>query len=386
MAIKIFSTIVFAHCERAVEQGKRIIIAQGGSRSGKSYNILIWWIQKLLQEDGKTLSIVRKTLPSLKASILKDLVEVLELFEIYDPSKWHKQEGYYELPNGSIINFFSVDEPQKLRGAKRTYLYCNEANELTLEDWRQLIMRTESTVTIDYNPSELDSWIYDLEERDDAYMFLTTWRDNPYLPQSIIDEIEMFKETDENYYRIYSLGERGLPTTLVFNTWHLIDSIPKTAKLIGRGADFGFNSPTTLIEIWKNNNELYFNELLYVRSQTMDDIIYNISNLNINKHDEIWCDSALPQNIEDLRKNGGFNAKPVKKASILHGIDLIKRHKVFITSDSKNIINEFKSYKWKTDKNGKTLDSPEDDNNHAIDAIRYVMEMKVGRNTGVYVY
>jgi phage terminase large subunit len=384
--MRIKTTIVFNHIETAVSEGKKIILAQGGSRSGKTFNILIWWIQKLLQEPKKTLSIVRKTLPSLKNSVLKDLVQVLEMFEIYDPRMWHKQEGWYELPNGSIINFFSCDEPQKIRGAKRDYLYCNEANELDIEDWRQLIMRTESTAILDFNPSDLNSYVYDLQTREDSYFFVTTWRENPFLAQSIIDEIERLKETDINYYNIYSLGQRGVPTTLVFNTWNICDEIPKTAKLLGRGADFGFNHPTTFMEVYKDNNDLYFKELLYVRSQTMDDIIYNIDKLDIPKHDDIWCDSALPQNIQDLKKNGGYNAKPVKKNTILHGIDLIKRHKIFITSTSKNLLHEFNNYKWKSDKDGKILDVPEDKYNDCIDAIRYVLEMTVSRNNKVYVY
>jgi phage terminase large subunit len=381
--LKIKTTIVFEHIQKAIGDEKRIVVAQGGSRSGKTFNLLIWWIQKLLQEENKTLSLVRKTLPSLKNSILKDLVEVLELFELYDPRKWHKQEGYYELPNGSIINWFSADEPQKLRGAKRDYLYCNEANELDLEDWRQLIMRTESIVTLDLNPSEINCWVYDLEKRDDCYYFITTWRDNPFLPQTLIEEIERLKETDENYYRIYSLGERGIPTTLVFNRWTVVDNIPGDAKLLGRGSDFGYNDATTLIEVWQRNDELYFKELLYVKGLTMTDIIYNMNQLGFEKTDSIWCDSALPQNIEELRR-ARFNAKPVEKKSILHGIDLMKRNKLFITSSSKNMLNEFGSYKWKVDKNGLLLDVPEDKNNHAIDAIRYVLESTLNKRQGQY--
>lgn len=381
--MKIKTTIVFEHLLKAEEQGKRIILAQGGSRSGKTFNILIWWIQKLLKEEGKTLSIFRKTLPSLKNSILKDLVSVLELFGVFDPNKWHKQEGWYELPNGSIINWGSADEPQKLRGSKRDYLYCNEANELDLEDWRQLIMRTESMITLDFNPSEITSWVYDLEKREDAYFFKTTWRDNPFLPQSLIDEIERLKETDENYYRIYSLGEKGIPTTLVFNKWTIADEIPKNAKLLGRGSDFGFNAATTLIEVWQRNDELYLHELLYVRNMTMGDIVYKMNELKIEKTDAIWCDSALPQNIEELRRNR-YNAKPVEKKSILSGIDKIKRHKVYITKSSTNIIKEFSSYKWKTDKNNQLLDVPEDDNNHTVDAIRYVLESTLNKRQGNY--
>lgn len=377
------TTIVFEHILTAYEQGKKIVTAQGGSRSGKTVNTLIFFIQLLLQNPKKTLSIVRKTLPSLKNSVLKDLVVVLEMFEIYNPSSWHKQEGWYELPNGSIINFFSCDEPQKLRGSKRNYLYCNEANELTLEDWRQLIMRTEEFSVLDFNPSEINSWVYDLEKRDDCYFFKTTWRENPFLSQSIIDEIERLKETDENYYRIYSLGEKGIPTTLVFNKWYETETIPMDAKLLGRGMDFGFNAATALVEVYQRNDELYIKELMYVKLMTMGDIIYKMNELSFEKTDSIWCDSALPQNIEEL-KRARFNAKGVSKQSILAGIDKIKRHKVFIHKDSKNILQEFQSYKWKVDKDGKLLDSPMDEFNHAIDAVRYVLDSTLNKRQGNY--
>lgn len=379
---KVQTTLVFDHILKAEDMGKKLVVAQGGSRSGKTVNILCFWIYKLLQEK-KTLSIVRKTLPSLKNSILKDLIFVLEMYGIYDPSKWHKQEGWYELPNGSIINFFSCDEPQKLRGSKRDYLYCNEANELTLEDWRQLIMRTEGMVTLDLNPSEINCWVYDLENREDCYYFKTTWRDNPFLSKSLIDEIERLKETDENYYRIYSLGERGIPTTLVFNTWQICDTIPSDAKLLGRGADFGYNDATTLIEVYQKNEELYLKELLFVRNLTMGDIIYKMNEFSIEKTDAIWCDSALPQNIEEFRR-ARYNAKPVEKKSILSGIDKIKRHKVFIHKDSVNMIREFQSYKWKVDKDGRLLDVPVDLDNHTIDAVRYVLESTLNKRQGNY--
>lgn len=379
--MKVQTTLVFEKLLESDELQKRIVVAQGGSRSGKTFNILIYWIYRLLQEQGKTLSIVRKTLPSLKNSVLKDLVQVLEMFSVYDPSKWHKQEGYYELPNKCIINWMSVDEPQKIRGSKRDYLYCNEANELKIEDWNQLIFRTTDKVICDLNPSELSCWVYDLETRDDCFYFSTTWRDNPFVDKNIVKELESLKDKDINLYRIYSLGEKGIPMTLVFNKYTTIQQIPPTAKLLGRGMDYGFNDPTTLIEVYKDDDTLYFNELLHVRNLTMTDIIYRLDNLGIDKTDTIWCDSANPMNIEELKRNR-WNAKPVNKKSILHGIDLMRRHHMYITENSTNIIYEFGSYKWKQDKDGNLLDAPEDNNNHTIDAIRYVLESELNKKTG----
>jgi phage terminase large subunit len=381
---KLQTTVVFERLLESDQAHKRIVVAQGGSRSGKTYNILIYWIYRLLNENNKTLSIVRKTLPSLKNSVLKDLKEVLEAFELWDPTKYHKQEGYYELPGNNTINWFSVDEPQKIRGSKRDYLYCNEANELSIEDWNQLIFRTTDKVICDLNPSELSSWVYDLEKRDDCFYFKTSWRDNPFLSQTIIDELESLKEKDENLYRIYNLGEKGISTKLIFNTYNKIQKIPPHAKLLGRAMDFGYNDPTALIEVYINGDELYFKELMYVRNLTMQDIIHKLNELKIDKTDNLWCDSANPQNIEEL-KRARYNVKPVNKKSILHGIDLIKRHYLFIEESSLNILYEFGSYKWKTDRDGNLLDNPEDLNNHAIDCIRYVLEMTIANKPKKFV-
>lgn len=375
--MKISTTMVFEELLKSDELGKRIVVAQGGSRSGKTFNILIYWVYKLLQEQNKTLSIVRKTLPSLKNSVLKDLIQVLEMFEMYDPTKLHKQEGYYEL-GSNIINWMSVDEPQKIRGVKRDYLYCNESNELKIEDWNQLIFRTADKIICDLNPSELSSWVYDLQDRDDCYYFKTTWRDNPFVDKNIIKELESLKDKDENLYRIYNMGEKGLATQLVFTKYNTIEHIPEGLKLLGRGMDFGYNSPTAFVEVYKDEDNLYFKELMYVKSMTMPDIVHKLDGLGIDKTDTIWCDSASPQNIEDLKRNR-WNAKPVNKKSILHGIDLIRRHHIFIEGSSKNIISEFGSYRFKEDKDGNLLDTPEDDFNHTIDCIRYVLESTINK-------
>jgi phage terminase large subunit len=311
---------------------------------------------------------------------LKDLVEVLELFGVYDPNKLHKMEGYYVLGT-NVINWMSVDEPQKLRGSKRNYLYCNEANELKIEDWNQLIFRTTDKAILDLNPSELKSWVYDIQDRDDCYTFKSTWRDNPFIDKSIIKELESLKDKDENLYRIYSLGERGTPQQLVFSKYQTVLEIPYEAQLVGRGIDWGFNSPTALVEIYKLDDNLYFNELLYVRGLTVPDILFRMQNIGIEKTDNIWADSALPQNIAEMKRER-WNVKPVKKKTILHGLDLIRRHYIYITENSHNIMEEFNTYRYKEDKDGNLLDVPEDDNNHAIDAIRYVLESELNKRSG----
>jgi phage terminase large subunit len=354
---------------------RRLLLFQGSARSGKTWNILIWLVIHLLQNPNKTLSIVRKTLPALKGSVLRDLKEILEQLNQYDPNRWKKQDGYYEFPNGSVIEWFSTDEEQKLRGRKREMLFVNEANEITRDEYIQLAIRTTGQIIMDYNPSDIDSYIYDLiDTEEDVFFHKSTYRDNPFLSDEIIKEIESLKDKDKNLWRVFGLGERGVSTTNVFNTFNITDEFPIDGGKVIRALDFGYNDPTALVEVRVIEDSIYIRELLYLRGLTSDDLVYKIEGLGIEKTDDLWCDSARPEIIEDLKRKR-INAKPVKKHTILHGIDLIKRHKVYIHEDSTNIIDEFNSYKWKTNKDGKTLDVPEDDNNHAIDAVRYCLEM-----------
>jgi len=380
MSTKIQTTKVF---QDLISTDKRVCVFQGSSRASKTYNILIYWVYRLLQEDNKVLSIVRKTLPALKGSVLRDLKEILINFGVYDPNKWHTVDGYFELGT-NIIEFFSVDDETKLRGRKRDYLFINEATEVSYDEYIQLVLRTSDRIVLDLNPSLWKSWIYDLEGQPDVFYTVVTYKDNPFLEQSLIDEIEKLKTRDQNLWRVFGEGQKGVPTRVVFNHQQYYEELPKEAKLLGYGVDFGFSDPNTLVRVYKHEDSIYCEELLYLRNTTISDFIYKIKDLKINLTDDFICDSANPQAISEMSRSG-INAKPVKKDTILSGIDQIKRSNFFVHKDSKNLIEELNSYVWKSDKNGNNLDEPEDRNNHILDPIRYILQMKVMRNTGVYV-
>jgi len=379
--IKIQTTKVF---QDLISTDKRICVFQGSSRASKTYNILIYFVYKLLSEDDKVLSIVRKTLPALKGSVLRDLKQILIDFGMYDPNKWHSVDGYYELGT-NIIEWFSVDDETKLRGRKRDYLFINEATEVLYDEYIQLSLRTSGRVVIDLNPSLWNSWIYDLENEPDVFYTIVTYKDNPFLSQSLIDEIEKLKTRDKNLWMVFGEGQKGVPTRVVFNHQQYYTDLPQSAKLLGYGIDFGFSDPCTLIRVYKDGDNIYCEELLYLRNVTIPDFIYKIKDLGINLTDDFICDSANPQAITEMSRNG-INTKPVKKDTILSGIDQIKRHNFFVNENSKNLQEELNSYVWKTNKDGQNLDEPIDSNNHLLDPLRYVLTMKVMRNTGVYVY
>ncbi len=379
--MKIQTTRVFQDLQ---ESTKRVNVFQGSSRASKTYNILIWFIVKLLNEDNKVLSIVRKTLPALKGSVLRDLKEILDKLELLEVGKWHQADGYYELGT-NIIEWFSVDDETKLRGRKRDYLFINEATELSQDEYVQLALRTSWVIVMDLNPSLWKSWIYGLEGQEDVKYNYITYLDNPFLEPTTIQEIEKLKTRDPNLWRIFGLGERGLPTKMVFTHQQFYYELPPEARLLGYGIDWGYSDPSSLVSVHKLGDSIYCEELLYLRNITIPDFIYKIKDLNLNLREDFIADSANPSAIEELRRNG-INCKPVKKDSILHGIDLLKRSNFFIHAGSKNLQQELLSYVWKTDKNNNNLDEPVDSDNHLIDGIRYVMEMKTSRYTGTFVY
>jgi phage terminase large subunit len=328
--------------------------------------------------------VVRKTLPALKGSVLRDLKQILIDFGVYDANKWHSVDGYYELGT-NIIEWFSVDDETKLRGRKRDYLFVNEATEVTYDEYIQLVLRTSGRIVLDLNPSLWKSWIYDLEGNDDVFYTIVTYKDNPFLEQSLINEIEGLRTKDQNLWRVFGEGMKGIPTRVVFNHQQIYETLPPSCKLLGYGVDIGYNDPNTLVKVYKDGDSIYCEELLYLRSTTISDFIYKIKDLKINLTDDFIVDSAAPMAIQEMVREG-INSKPVRKDTILSGVDQIKRSNFFVHSNSQNLIEELNSYVWKNDKNGNNLDEPEDKNNHLIDAIRYVLQMKMMRNTGVYVY
>lgn len=373
---------VFDHLQNST---KRITVEQGGSRSGKTYNILVWVIfYYCSQNEGHTVTICRKTFPSLRASVMRDFLEILKRYEIYEEKYHNKTNNEYSL-NGNLVEFISLDQPQKIRGRKRNLLYINEANELYFEDWQQLIMRTTGKVVIDYNPSDAFHWIYDkVIPREDCEFFKTTYKDNPFLEPELVKEIERLQFTDDDYWRIYGLGERGSSRATIFQ----FGIIPEPyGELLSIGLDFGYtNDPTALVKVHKQGNELIFDELLYHTNLTNQDIAQKFEELELNRLDVIYADSAEPKSIEELHRMR-WNVKPTVKGadSIMAGIDMLKRYELKVTAKSLNLIKEFQNYKWIEDKNGNLLNKPVDNYNHAIDAIRYAVYNKLSKpNYGSY--
>lgn len=301
---------------------------------------------------------------------MRDFLSVLRELGAYKEEFHNKTDHIYKWPRtGTEIDFLSVDEPTRVRSRRRKYLWLNEGNEFTLEDYRQLSMRTSGQIFFDYNPSNQFHWIYDkLEPRKECLIIRSNYNDNPFLSREIVKEIEGYKGIDANYWRIYGLGLRGIAKSLIFTHWQYCDELPESFDKMAYGIDFAFNKPTAIIKVVEKDNDYYWDEILYQSHLKDPELIAKMKELGIGENDEIYPDPEDPKTIDEL-KTAGFNMLESDN-SVLPGIKFIKSKKLFITKRSVNLVKEIRSYSWKT-KNERLLDEPVKENDHLIDAGRY---------------
>lgn len=380
---------------------KKIIVNRGGTRSSKTVSIvqvcLLWLMTGQLERNKRVekgvWSTVRKYSTTLDATVIRDFEEEIKKHGFENTIQQNKTKKTYKYGD-RMVEFIGADDEQKLRGAKRNILYCNEANELDYKkEFFQLLMRTEDKVFIDFNPDDENIWINtELEqkraiEKKDVEVIVSTYKDNTFLPQSLVSEIEYLEKTDPEFWKIYGLGQYGKIFGLIFTDYSIVDVLPDDSTFVGYGMDFGFtNDPTAILEVRMQNGELYVNELEYKRGMTNDQIAERLRELDIKRHEYIVADSSEPKSITEIY-NHGFNVNGALKGadSIKNSIDILKRYKLNITAKSTNLLKELKSYKWATDKQGNPINTPVDYNNHAIDALRYVALNKLqNNNNGKY--
>lgn len=359
---------------------KRVRIVQGGTSSSKTFSIIPLLITYAIQNPFSEISIVSESIPHLKRGALKDFQKIMMMTDNYKDSNFNRSSLKYTFTNNSYIEFFSVDQPDKLRGARRDVLFINECNNIDFESYQQLSVRTKKFIYLDYNPTN-EFWVQtELKDDIDTDFVILTYKDNEALDPAIVREIEKAKEKAltstywANWWNVYGLGQLGSLEGVVFPNWEQIDTIPNEAKFLGCGLDFGYsNDPTALIGVYEYNGKIIADEMIYSTSLLNSDIIKLMKQ---DKRLPIWADSAEPKSIEEIRR-AGFNIKAVVKGadSINFGISVLQQRDILVTKQSTNLIKELRNYSWDTDKTGKRLNRPCDDFNHAIDAMRYFAMM-----------
>jgi phage terminase large subunit len=368
--LQINTTITF---ENLLESKHRITHHIGGTRSGKTYAIIQFLIVEALQTN-QTITIVRKTIPSLKKTVMKDLKDILLGLDIWDESRLNIADRMYQFDSGATIQFMNTDDPDKLRGLKSDILFIDEANEVDEDAYFQLSIRTTGKIILAYNPTI--SPYHWLRQMQDCERYTTNYKDNPYLPKEMVKSIEDLQYTNDKKWKIYGLGEYTLNDKAIYQ-FQVVDTFD--AEFVAFGLDWGYGGDElALVAVFKEGDNLYLEELIYEKGMVMKDISDRLEKLGIDKSHEIFCDSSEPRSIEELYRCG-FNAKPVKKGpdSIRFGISVIQNYKLNVLKTSTNLINEMYGYQYATDKHGYTTDTPEGGLDHLMDAMRYVGMMKL---------
>ena len=369
---------------------KRVRKVPGGTSAGKTYGIIPIEIDYAAKNPGTETSIVSESIPHLRRGALKDFIKIMIDTNRWVQSNFNKSLLKYTFSNGSYIEFFSTDQPDRLRGARRHRLYINECNNTNFEAYMQLSIRTRDVIWLDWNPTH-EFWANtELNDDNDIESITLTYKDNEALSPNIVKEIEKAREKGKeskywaNWWRVYGLGLQGSLEGVILKNWQTVDRLPTESKYIASGMDFGYtNDPTTLVDVYIYNNQYIFNEVIYQTGLLNNDIANKIKSDGIQRL--IYADSAEPKSIEEIRRHGiRIYGADKGKDSIVHGIDLLQQENFKVTKKSTNLIKELRGYTWDTDKNGKAINKPIDYLNHAIDAIRYFAIMKMKTNSGKY--
>lgn len=355
---------------------KKIRVIQGGTSASKTISILLYLIDKAQSDKTKTLtSIVAESTPHLKRGALRDFKNIMQEHKYWKEDRWNATDSIYQFETGSEIEFFSADQPDKLRGARRDRCFMNEANNMSLDVFDQLEVRTKEFMILDFNPTN-EFWVFTdiIPKRTDCELIILTYKDNEALSPEIIASIEQRKER-KGWWKVYGEGQLGEVEGKIYKDWLIIDEIPHEARLERYGLDFGYtNDPTAVVGVYKHNGGYIFDELLYQKGLSNKRIADAL--LNFDTSVLTVADSAEPKSIDEIISYG-VNIIPANKGqdSIRHGIKLLQDQRISVTKRSVNLIKEYRNYLWKVDKNGQVIAGvPEGGLDHLLDAARYAME------------
>ena len=378
MKIKVPTTRVFL---ANLAARARTVVNVGGARSSKSHSIAQLLIMRATNEPGIRIGISRKTMPALERTAYRLVITLLKEYGLYESANHSKSLKLYKLGE-STMEFFSLDDPEKIKSSEFNCLWLEEANEFTWDDYLILSTRlsakpapgTRNCMYLSINPSDAEGWIpRQLLRQPDVELIHSTWKDNDFLPKGYAELLGALKNQDENAWRVYSLGEWGTKRGLIYPDWQAVDALPQNPQETLFGLDFGFNNPTALVRVDIKDGEAWLDELVYESGLTNRMLCERLGDVippSLASR-PVYCDSAEPARIEELRQSG-WNANPSDK-SVLDGIGAVKGFKLRVTRRSANLIKEIENYSWRRDRAGSPLDEPVQFNDHALDAVRYAL-------------
>lgn len=350
---------------------KRIRGVAGGTSASKTISILLWCIQYAQTHENELISVVSESFPHLKRGCIRDFLNIMEGHGYYKDASWNKTDFVYTFETGSRIEFFSADQPGKVRGPRRDVLFINEANNISYETYTQLEVRTKKIIWLDHNPVQ-EYWFYtEVKDKENVDFLILTYKDNEALDPNIVQAIES-RQGNKNWWQVYGLGQLGEVEGKIYKDWAIVDDVPHEARLERYGLDFGYsNDPTAIVAVYKYNGGFILDEITYQKGLSNKQIADVLNN-----QDKALCiaDSAEPKSIDEIVSYGVMIQPALKgQGSLSKGIAYVQDQRISMTKRSLNVIREYRNYLWQTDKEGKIINVPDVGFDHAMDAIRYAI-------------
>lgn len=365
--------IITSATKKLLKLQNRIKGVAGGTSAGKTISIIQILIDKAQRDKTPTLtSITSESMPHLKRGAIRDFLDIMQSHHYFEDGRWNKSDFTYTFETGSKIEFFSLDMPHKVRGPRRDRLFINEANNIPLETFDQLEVRTRSEIWLDWNPVS-EFWFYtDVKNREGVDFEVLTYKDNEGLDDSIIRTIES-RKGNKNWWKVYGEGLLGDAEGRIYKGWTQLDEIPDGARLKRKGLDFGYtNDPSALVDIYVWNNSFIWDELLYRKGMSNKDLADVIK---LGEEALVIADSAEPKSIDEIASYGiSIIGSNKGQGSVLQGIQYVQDQTIYVTKRSLNVWKEYRNYLWLTDKDGKTINEPQGFMDHSLSAGRYAME------------
>lgn len=351
---------------------KRIRGVSGGTSASKTISILIWLIGYAQTENNKLISVVSESFPHLKRGVIRDFINIMQEHNYFKDDAWNKTDYTYEFETGTKFEFFSADQPGKVRGPRRDVLFINEANNISFETYTQLEIRTKDIIWLDWNPVSEFWWYSELYGKQDVDFITLTYLDNEALSTEIVQAIEA-KKHNKLFWQVYGLGQLGEAEGRIYKDWQIIDEIPHEARLERMGLDFGYtNDPSAIVAVYKYNGGIILDEITFQKglsNKQLADILKNVPQALV------IADSAEPKSIDEIASYGVSILPSTKgQGSLLRGIQYVQQQRISVTKRSINVIKEYRNYLWQTDKDGKIINVPDVGFDHSLDAVRYALE------------
>lgn len=379
----------------------------GGASSSKSHTITQHLVfEKFCKLHDIGILVVRKTRPAVKGSCWPLIHEYLDKGGV--EYKHNMADLTITDSRGNFFKFDGLDNIAKKKSIEGiNYIWIEElaglSSDTRITKREYMLLNTicrhkapdgvMNQIFTSFNPEDPlgNEWVAETTRKSDTdkiQLLHINYDENPFLSDEEYWNIEDLADEDEEYNKIYRLGEWATPTQIIYTNWDVVSEMPEEYEQKIWGLDFGYVNPTALVELRFIGNEVYEQERLYRTNLTNPEIIQHLKEIiDKDKYEEIIADSEDPKTITEI-SNAGFNIHPCYKGkdSVRFGINTVKSQKCHITADSVNLKKEKQGYKWKQDRNGEPLPEPVKFRDHLMDAERYaIMKVRGGVRAGLLV-